>query len=374
MMTSAIEQAQPERSAAGVGGIAAGRPSRAPCRVSGLTRDGETAWAEFVARHREGSLFHTLEWRNAVRATFGHEDLYLLAESSGRTRGLLPLFLVASKVAGRMLVSVPYGVGGGILADDDEVAAALFARALELAKENRCRCIDLRSERAALPNVPVNDRYVVFRRELPDRLEDVLTWLPRKARAAARNGRDKFGLAVSYGHEHLREVWRLYAINMRRLGSICYPYRFFAALLAAMPDRTRVSLITRDGAPVAGLMSFAFKDVMIPYFFGATDDARRFSAANFAYFSLAERAVHEGCRIFDFGRTRRDNAGSFDFKRFHGFEPKPLDYQTWTLPPHAPADLSPSNPAFALARRVWPHLPLWLTRVAGARLAKHIPG
>jgi hypothetical protein len=87
-----------------------------------------------------------------------------------------------------------------------------------------------------------------------------------------------------------------------------------------------------------------------------------------------ERAVEHGYRVFDFGRSRRDNKGSYDFKRFSGFEPRPLQYQCYTQPGHAPLDLSPDNPSFRLMRRLWPHTPLWISQTLGARLARHFPG
>jgi hypothetical protein len=87
-----------------------------------------------------------------------------------------------------------------------------------------------------------------------------------------------------------------------------------------------------------------------------------------------ERAVAAGYRVFDFGRSRRDNAGSFDFKRFHGFEPIALQYQRFSPSGQAPPSLSPSARRFRLARRVWKHLPLTLTQYASSRLAKHLPG
>jgi hypothetical protein len=92
------------------------------------------------------------------------------------------------------------------------------------------------------------------------------------------------------------------------------------------------------------------------------------------YLDAMERGVEEGCRFFDFGRTRRDNRGSFDFKRFHGFEPRPLAYQCHTLPGHRAPNLSPRQTRFELARRMWRRLPLGLTTALGGRLAAHIPG
>lgn len=377
-MNSRIEQLGQDPSAK----FRAGQPppptnSGARLEVSSLTLDTASRkhieWHEYILRHAQGTLFHTLAWREAVRRVFGHEDHYLVATRGDAPVGVLPLFLVASRIGGRVLVSVPYGVGGGILADDDGVAAELARAALTLAAELRCPTVELRSERAAVSDWPIIDRYLSFRRELPQAAEDVLAWFPRKARAEARNARDKHGLSVSFGDEHLRDVWRLYCLNMRRLASLAYPLQFFDELLTATPGQHWVSLVRKDGRALAGLVSFRFRDVVMPYFFGATADAKKFNAANFAYCTLAERAVTEGCRVFDFGRSRRDNTGSVNFKRFNGFEPRPLQYQRYSVS-EASLELSPSNSAFALGRRIWPFLPAWFTTFAGTRLSRHIPG
>jgi FemAB-related protein (PEP-CTERM system-associated) len=344
------------------------------CQIVALSPERYAEWDRYVARHADGSLFHTLAWRDAVRNGFGHTDHYWAAVRDHRIVGVFPAFLVASRIAGRMLVSVPYGVGGGILADDSEAAKGLLKTARRTACERGCSIIDLRSERATAPDLPIVDRYVGFRRELPDRAEEVLSWLPRKARAAARNARDKYGLTAHFNDENLALVWRLYTISMRRLASLNYPYRFFKALADRFRDRSWVTVVRRNGQPVAGLVTFLYRDRVMPYFIGTTDEARHCSAANFIYLAVMERAVAAGYRVFDFGRSRRDNSGSYDFKRFHGFEPRPLEYQRYIEPGRSTTDLSPANPAFSLARRIWPYLPLCVTRFAGAHLSRHIPG
>jgi len=84
--------------------------------------------------------------------------------------------------------------------------------------------------------------------------------------------------------------------------------------------------------------------------------------------------VAEGYRVFDFGRSRRDNEGSYNFKRFNGFEPHALGYQQYVPEGATPPDLSPSDAKYRFARQVWPKLPLFVTRSVGAYLAKQIPG
>jgi FemAB-related protein (PEP-CTERM system-associated) len=346
----------------------------APVLIRLAAPDERAAWDEYVGRHPLGTLFHTFAWRDAVSEAFGHRMFDLLALRGAQIVGLLPVTLIASRLFGRRMVSVPYGVGGGVLADDECVAQALFDEARRIAIDERCTTIELRSERATIAGLPTNENYAGFERELPRSPDDVLNWLPRKARAAARHGHDKFGLTICFGDDRLPAAWRLYTRNMRRLGSLNYPYRFFERLLAHTPGGHWVCLVHRDGRPVTGLVTFLFRDRVLPYFFGATNEARSCSAANFTYYELMRRAVAEGYRVFDFGRSRRDNPGSYDFKRFHGFEPRPLRYQRWTADGRADRNLTPSNPWFASVRRLWTRMPLAVTRRLGGRLSRHLPG
>lgn len=364
-MTEAPHQAPPSDPATGCLSV---------CDVALLTPPWRSAWEAYVAKHPEATLFHTLAWRDAVEHAFGHEAVYLTARRDERLVGLLPMFFVPSKIAGRMLVSVPYGVGGGIVADDHEAGTALFAAAQRVARKRCCGVIDLRSERAVIPDLPVVNHYVGFRRDLPREASEVLEWLPRKARAAARNARQKYRLSVSFGDEHLRRVWHLYTLSMRRLGSLAYPFSLFERLAQATPKEHWVSVVRWRDRPVAGLVTFLFKDRVMPYFIGTTNEARRCSAANYVYLTAMERGVRSGYRVFDFGRSRRDNTGSYNFKRNSGFEPRPLGYQHYLAPGHIAPDLTPDDRRFRLARRLWTHLPLCVTRTAGARLARHIPG
>ncbi len=344
------------------------------CHVVSLSWGRESDWEQYIEGHPEGTMFHSLRWRNAVRDAFGHADEYLIALRGVRLVGVLPMFLVRGPIIGRMLVSVPYAVGGGILADDAEGATALFAEARRRAAELRCAMIDFRSQRACVPTLSVVDQYVGFERELPETVREVAEWLPRKARAVVRNAQDKFGLTCEFSCNALPIVWELYCRNMRRLASINYPFRFFERLLEEFQKQCWICVVRRDGQPVAGLMTFLFRDRVLPYFFGCEEEARTCGAANFIYSIVMERAVAGSFRVFDFGRSRRDNTGSCDFKRFHGFEPKPLAYQRYSVEAKKSVDLTPTNPAFGLVRRVWPYLPLSVTRPAGAILSQYIPG
>lgn len=356
--------------------------------VTELDPISEQAWESYVARHRRGTLFHTLLWRDAIEEAFGHESRYLTAWRDDALVGIFPLTRVLSRMAGRILVSVPYAVYGGVLADDDEVSGALLAYAQRLANRMGARWVDIRSVRAHWSDLPVVNRYVTFQKPLPDEPEDVLAQLPRKARAAARQARERHGLTTRFDDRDLTTVWSLYSQSMRRLASPNYPMKLFHCLLAKTTCGTTdavdehgirrpghlVQLILHKDKPIAGLFSFIYRDTLMPYFAGTDERFARMHPSHLMYLAAMERGVEIGCRTFDFGRSRVDNAGSYNFKRFQGFDPTPLEYQYYVPAGGRVPDLTPTSRNVQLARRIWPRLPLALTRPLGSWLAKSIPG
>ncbi len=347
-----------------------------PIRIE-RTTDAES-WNAYVAAHPDGTIQHLFGWMQAVSETFGHEAFALRAVRDGAVCGVLPLALVRSLLAGPMLVSVPYGIYGGPLADDDGVARRLIAEARYLCDRVGAGRIDLRTPCALNCDLPTCDDYVTFRRDLPPCADDVPAWLPRKARAAARQAEARARLSVECGLDRLGEFWTLYSRSMRRLGSINYPLRFFERLIAAIeprrPGSCQVQIVRCDGRPAAGLLTFHFGRVATPYVSGWDERVDVYGLNQFLYAHSMRHAVRAGCRVYDFGRSRRANVGAAAFKRFFGFEPTPLAYHRWSRRDGAGAWLSPGDARWSAPRRIWRRLPLAVTRPLGAWLARSIPG
>ncbi len=332
-------------------------------------------WQNYADGAPTSTLFHSLNWMDAILSSYSHRPHYLLAHRDGDVVGVFPLFEIRSLLVGTILVSVPYAVYGGAICDDQEVADKLLAEARWIARRIKAKYLDIRSMHARWPDLPTVDRYVTFIKSLPRSVGEVLGTFPRKARAEARRGREKFQLSVRFDDAQLETVWDLYSRSMRRLGSPNFPYRFFQALVQATPERHLVSVIYHRGCPLAGLLSLVHGHIVFPYYSGCEHEpASRMGANNYLYMTLMEKAVELGLKKFDFGRTRVDNAGSFSFKKNQGFEPTALGYQFDIPDGEAVPNLTPSNRKFHLARRIWKKLPLALTRPLGSWLSASIPG
>jgi len=158
---------------------------------------------------------------------------------------------------------------------------------------------------------------------------------------------------------------------VRNLGTPVLGKRFFAALLHEFGEAADILTVTHRGKPVSSVMSFWFRDEVLPYYGGGTGDARDLKANDFMYWELMRNAVPRGVTLFDFGRSKLDT-GSFSFKKNWGFEPQTLAYQYHLVrSPNVP-DVSPLNPKYRAMIATWKRLPVPVTRVIGPLVARYL--
>ena len=87
------------------------------------------------------------------------------------------------------------------------------------------------------------------------------------------------------------------------------------------------ALAIAAASPVTKAMTSPHPICRIRRVLGADERCSPLQINNFMYLSLMEEAVRRGLRLFDFGRTRKDNPGPYAFKCNQGFAPRSLPYQ-----------------------------------------------
>jgi FemAB-related protein (PEP-CTERM system-associated) len=263
---------------------------------------------------------------------------------------------------GAALVSAGFGVDGGILAKDARAAALLTEAAVELAGECGCASIELRG--GALPDGWHRDEatYAGFVRDLPREDEAILVAIPRKQRAEVRRALG-FGLDVTMGDADAH--YRVYAESVRNLGTPVFPRALFRAVLGEFGRDADILTVSRDGAPLASVLSLYWRGTVYPYWGGGTRAARAARANELMYYALMRHAAARGCTRFDFGRSKR-GTGAFAFKKNWGFDPAPLTYASWG----ETREINPLNPKYRLQVALWRKLPLWLANRLGPPIAR----
>ena len=333
----------------------------------------EVRWDEFVHRHLHGSPFHLIAWKKSIEETFGYRPVYLIAMEADQVRGVLPLFLVEGLLVKRALISSPFAVYGGVLADSQDVRERLRGHLQELGGSLKVEYVELRNaypeQCLGFANV---SRYVSFTQEIGPDEKSLLDAIPRKTRAAVRKAL-KEDFSVRTQTSDFAAFEDLYSKNLRRLGTPSFPREHFGRLLRNFQDKANIREIVLQGRVVAAVMSFYFRDQVLPHY-GASDPA--FNAAapnNYMYYDLMRWGGQNGYKLFDFGRSKKEGSGSRDFKAHWGMVERELPYEILLVKRRQLPDYSPNNPRFDLAIRVWRRLPLALTRWLGPHFVRLVP-
>ncbi len=340
-------------------------------RVRELDDSRAVEWDRFVERVPHATFFHRSGWKRVIERSFGHRTHYLYAERAGTIEGVLPLVHVKSPFFGNSLSSLAFCVYGGPVAESAAALTALDAAARALAERLDVAHLEyrLRDPAALTGTVEKADLYVTFRKPITGVAEQDMLAIPRKQRAMVRKGQ-KLGLRSEIDAD-CRQLHRVYSESVRNLGTPVFSRRYFDALQQEFGRDCEVLVITREKEAVAAVLSFFFRDEVLPYYGGGTYAARELAANDFMYWEVMRRAGERGCRMFDFGRSKR-GTGAFDFKKNWGFPAQPLPYQYLLRHGDKLPDINPLNPKLRLFIEAWKRLPLPIANLLGPHLVRHL--
>jgi FemAB-related protein (PEP-CTERM system-associated) len=325
-----------------------------------------------VAAHRESFAYHRPGWLRVIQHAFGHGTRYLVARRGAAVVGVLPLVVMASRVFGRFAVSVPFVNYGGVIADDDNASAALVSAAIEATGEARGAYLELRHTARRCPSLQAKRHKVTMTLPLQPSVDQQWQAIDRKLRNQVRKA-EKSALQVGHGGaELLPQFYRVFAHNMRDLGTPVYSSRFFEHICREFPETTRVFVVTHEGRPAAASMVHWFRDRIEVPWASAIREYNPLCANVLLYWAMLRFACESGFATFDFGRSTA-NEGPYLFKKQWGAQPSELVWEYWTADGHELPNLSPHNPKFALAVNLWQRLPLPLANTLGPLIVRNIP-
>ena len=355
-------------------GQAQGPGSALPALVQLLGNSAEerARWDAFVAACPAATFFHRAGWQSVIERCYGHPTWFFYVEEGGVITGILPLARMKSRLFGHYLASLPFCVYGGVAATTGTARRLLDQAAEELAASLGVGHLEYRNYAPAHPDDPKwqgKDLYFTFRKAISGDDEENMNAIPRKQRAMVRKG-IKLGLQGEVD-DNVDRFFTAYAHSVHRLGTPVFPKKYFALLKEEFKQECEVRIITQDGKLVAGVLSFFFRDEVLPYYGGGMDLAREVAGNDFMYWNLMQASAAKGYRVFDFGRSKK-GTGAFDFKKNWGFSAQPLPYEYQLFAAAEMPDVNPLNPKFQLFIKVWKAMPLPLANFLGPYIVKHL--
>jgi FemAB-related protein (PEP-CTERM system-associated) len=308
-----------------------------------------------------------------IDEVFGYRPMHVIALRGDRIVGVLPLFFVKNILIKRALISTPFAVYGGTLADSQEAREAIRDHVAGLAESLGVQYVELRNaHEAQCADMARLSRYVTFTQSIGGDDEALLGAIPRKTRYMVRKAL-KEPFETRRTTEDIQVFEDLYSRSLQRLGTPCFPKSHFRRLLANFRGAIDIREVWMNGEAAAAVLSFYFRDQVLPYY-GASDP--QFNAAapnNFMYYDLMRWGGAHGYRVFDFGRSKKEGSGSCAFKAHWGMTERELPYEVLLVKRTRMPDYSPNNRAFQLPQEIWRRLPLGVTRALGPHFLRLVP-
>lgn len=333
-------------------------------------REGAQRWDEFILACPEATFFHRAAWQGIIADVFRHPTYFLYAEIAGQIQGVLPLAHVKSMLFGNALVALPFAVYGGVAATNPEAVSVLEKEAQALAQRLGVDHLEFRNVNPRNPSWPTQDLYVTFRKEILPDVEANMLAIPRKQRAMVRKG-IKNGL-ISTVDRNSDRFFKVFADNVHRHGTPAMPKRYFDTLLRVFGDDCEVLTVTGpDGQLLSSVLSFYFRDEVLPYYAGDDESARNLAANDFKYWELMRRSCERGLKVFDYGRSKQ-GTGPYAFKKNWGFEPQPLHYEYCLYKRDSIPQNNPNNAKYKLFIEAWRRMPIGLANWLGPHIVRNL--
>ena len=329
-------------------------------------------WKDYVDAHPSGNFYQKLDLCRDIAAVLGQRCYgYVAVRADGTLCGVLPLLRLSSRLFGDFAVSVPYFNYGGALADSPDIETALMTMANAELLELGCAHIEYR-ETVTREAYPARCDKASMVLQLADDCDAQFAAFPAKLRAQIRRPQQENTRAAQGGIELLDDFYRVFATNMRDLGTPVYGRELFAMLLSRYSDYCSLQIIFLDDKAVAAGFLIRYKNVVEIPWASTLRRVNKLSINMLLYWEVLQFAIRGGADWFDFGRSSKD-AGTYKFKQQWGAEPVEHYWQV-ALPEgeELPA-LNPDNPKFALMIAVWKRLPVWLTKLVGPAVVRNIP-
>jgi serine/alanine adding enzyme len=334
-----------------------------------LRKKDEKEWDAFVRRQDDATFFHLTGWKNVIERTYKHKAYYLIAREDDEIKGILPLVLMKSMFFGKKIISVPFVYCGGVCAESSDAANSLTNKAITITKNSGVDFLELRncSEDVNLP--ATNYTFVTSILELSPDSEDVFRKMSKNKRKTIRKA-EKQNLKAEWG-EDVKSFYRLYAHNMRDLGTPVHSYNFFYNILHNFPNNSKILLAKRgEGVLYAALFLF-YKDMMMDFMSSTLGKYRKYYPTDFGIWTAIKYACENGYRYFDFARSIQGSSNQ-EFKKRWNTETKQLYYQYYLNTSNIP-DYDISNKKYQTFIRMWKKVPVPVAKVVGPRIRRNIP-
>lgn len=328
-------------------------------------------WHDFLQQQAH-TPYHSHAWQQLIENVFGHPGKVLVAlDQQGTILGGMPLTFFSSKLFGQFAVSIPFINYGGPLGRYKNVNQKLIEGVRELLEPLQLSHVEIRTIQPDLYPISTQKKASMIL-ELP-LSDDILEKnLGAKLRSQYKKAEEHNPELAIGKMELLDNFYDVFSRNMRDLGTPVYPKHFFAAILQEHTITSTILIGKLNNKAVSAAFLIGNNNLLEIPWASTIAEANKKNMNMWMYRKILAFAIAQGYEFFDFGRSTID-AGTYKFKKQWGAEPR-QHYWYYILPEGKELpEINPNNPKYKIFIALWKLMPVWLSRLLGPLLIKHIP-
>ena len=335
----------------------------------------DSRWATLVGHHPQASVFHTVEWLQALQRTYGYQPVAFTTSPPHTTLEDGIVFCrVQSWLTGRRLVSLPFSDHCEPLAASAERLTAIAEHLHRIRTNDDWDYIEVRphtNTMAGAPGIAAAERYWLHRLDLRPPEEALFAALQKDSirRKVQRAAREQLVYHEAHDGNALRTFYRLLQMTRRRHRLPPQPFAWFRNLADAFGASMKIRIAREHDRAIAAILTLHHRTTMV-YKYGASDEAfHPLGGMHLLLWKAIQDARAAGCTMLDLGRCDIDNPGLATFKDRWGAARSEITYWQYATPRVAAGALR--KYAIQGVRRALDHAPAVCHVVAGRFLYRH---
>lgn len=293
-------------------------------------------WKALVEWHPDASVFHRVEWLQALKSSYGYTPFALTTSPPGSAlMDGLPVCEITSSFTGRRLVSVPFSDHCQPLVSDPRTVDAFIHTLTDCVTASRQKYFEIRpityqpNDSSDLGN---SNTYHLHRLDLRPSLDSLFKQFDKSSvqRKIRRAERESLRYEEGASEKLLNSFYKLMIMTRRRHGLPPQPLKWFQALIASLGSDLKIRVAFKNDAAVASILTIAYKKTLV-YKYGCSDLRYSNLGGNtLVFWHAIQDAKAQGMEEFDMGRSDLDNQGLAVFKENWGARRSTLNY--WRYP------------------------------------------
>lgn len=332
-------------------------------------------WTEFLRTHPGASVFHSSGWLEALKQTYGYQPVaFTTSPAKTELDNGIPFCRISTWFTGRRLVSLPFSDHCAPLVKNTAQLTCLLNSLQSELENGKWDYIEIRADSlhvSSLMSLEKAQTFCFHKLDLRPDLDELFAGFHKDCVQRKIQRAEREGLIGEEGRDEsqLRKFYHLLLLTRRRHGLAPQPIRWFRNLIACLGDSVNIRVASKDGRPVASILTLRHKQTMV-YKYGCSDDRfNNLGGTQLLMWQAIQEAKTRHLEEFDMGRSDHDKPGLIAFKDRWGATRSTMFYLRYPLPtPQIIGGTLPGN----LARYVLAHTPDSLLAATGSMLYKYM--